>query len=453
MKASNSVSMRISLGLISVFLCSLSTVFSQESKGNSSSKNDTFSRLIYYFVIGEKATHKNPSAEQKANDYDIRERRNFDNINAFSILDLKLRNGNNVVASLRNKKQNILLVAELRKRGEKTWNRISIINRYTWRIAKVSSLNEQKMMNIAASSGTETPPKTAKTDESSGTKGPPQTVKTDESTGADNPKQTDSAQDANLRIRPFYVIDEILSESPYIREGDYVQIFFFYDVTKEQDYLNDLINAQRMSLPLVSIDAQEMYLITIGSAPQKYSARQGDEIRLRFLRAEYSVHKVRAIDALVQKHQEPEGPQKYGDVISVEDEIFFTFKEYGISLFISPTIVYGSKLGAGWDSKNFDVVGNNPSLGSNVYIAYEGRNPQKRALNYLPGIHLSLLGLNNSEETKFTIGFVTSILPVLRGYFGLFYGWYDLKEPVIGITFSPDIKFKPLVGAEKRAGK
>jgi hypothetical protein len=361
-------------------------------------------------VIGEKAIEINQKSEGIVSG--IRLRRNFDDINAFSIIDVKIDNRKDVkdiFEFLEGKNYNVLLVAELRKRGEQTWNRISIINRYTWQITGTSSLEEQGA------------------------------VKTDESSGTKTSQQMETTKDSDLRIKPFYVVDEILSDSPYIREGDYVQVFFFNDVTKSQVYLNDLKNARKYSRPLASIDSQEMYLVTTGSTPQKYSAREGDEIRLRFLRAEYSI--------------KPNSQQKIGDIVSVEDEIFFTFKEYGIKLFISPTIVYGSKVGKEFDSKNFDLVGKNPSFGSNIYIAYEGRNPLKKVLNYLPGIHLSLLGLNNSEKTKFTIGFVTSIVPFLRGYFGIFYGWYDLKEPVIGINFSPNIKFKPLVGAEKNSEK
>ena len=67
-------------------------------------------------------------------------------------------------------------------------------------------------------------------------------------------------------------------------------------------------------------------------------------------------------------------------------------------------------------------------------------------------MHFSLLGLVNSagsNEAELTLGFVHPILPSLRDYFGIFYGWHKLKNPVIGITFSPSINFRSLVSAEK----
>jgi hypothetical protein len=409
MKAMNSVLKRVSLGFLFVFLCFISSVFSQESKGNSNSDQNTFPRLIDYFLIGEKVIKTNQKAGQPGIVSNIRICNNFGDINAFSIIDAKIDSSKDIFAFLKAKKYNVLLVADLRKKGEQTWNRISIINKYTWKIAGRSKYED-----------------------------------TDSSKPNNSPEP---------RIKPFYIIDEILSDSPYIREGDYVQIFFFNDVKQPPVYLKDLHNANDNSRPLVSIDAQEMYLVTTGSAPQKYSAKQGDEIRLRFLRAEYSIKKQDEVDTLLQSNKEPEPPQKFADIVSVEDETCFTFKEYGIKLFISPTVTYGSKLGSGFDWGNFNLIGKNPSLGSNIYIAYDGRNQSKKILNYLPGIHLSLLALNNSEDAQFTIGFVTSILPILREYFGIFFGWHNLKESVIGITFSPNINFKAMVGAEKTTTK
>ncbi len=175
-----------------------------------------------------------------------------------------------------------------------------------------------------------------------------------------------------------------------------------------------------------------------GSSPQKYSASDGDELRLRFLRADYP--------KIYKKNN------NYADLIAVEDEMNFYFKEYGIKLYISPAIVFGSPTGDKFDIGNFDPIAKNPSLGSNIYITYEGEDSIKKLLNWIPGIHLSLLGLVNSEdsnEAEFTLGFVHPILPSLRDYFGIFYGWHKLKNPVIGITFSPSISFRSLVSAEK----
>jgi len=404
MKAMNSVSKRILLGFLLVFLCVISSAYSQEPKRNSNPKAEEkpSNRLIDYFLIGEKATEKNKKVDVPVSG--INERFNFDDINAFSIIDVKLDKSKDIFEFLKRKDKIILLVAELRKRGEKTWNRISIINKYTMKIIK------------ATSTSTETP-------EDKGTS-----------------TSTETSKDSDSPIEPFSIISEILSDNPYLKEGDYVQVFYFY-AGGDNDFLyrKDLRTARDNYRPLASIDSQEMYLITTGSTPEKYSAKQGDQIRLRFLRAEYPILKV-------------PGPQR-ADFISAEDEDIFTYKEYGIKLFIAPTAVYGTNVATEFDWGNFNLVGKNPSVGSNIYITYEGRNPLKKVLNYLPGIHLSMLGLINSEQTDFTVGFVTSIVPFLRGYFGIFYGWYNLKKPVVGITLSPDINIKPMVVSEKSSVK
>jgi hypothetical protein len=427
-------------------------VFSLESKGNSNSKGKetTSNRLIDYFLIGEKAIEKNVAPDVQVTG--IRPRWNFDDINAFSIIDVKINNSTDIFEFLKGKSTNILLVTELRKRGEKTWNRISIINKYTMKVTREITRTPSPEEKA-----------TVKNDESPKPAPSPQekqgTVKNVESLQPTSPPATETPKDSDSRINPFYIVNEILSDNPYIREGDYVQVFFFDDKIRTLDYRYDLKKAQEKSLPLASINSQEMYLITTGSTPEKYSAKAGDTIRLRFLRAEYSIkhspqrQEKQETVKTDESQKLASSPHQYADFVSVEDEDIFTYKEYGIKLFISPTAVYGSNVGTEFDWGNFNLVGKTPSVGSNIYISYEGRNPLKKVLNYLPGIHLSMLGLKNSEGTNFTIGFVTSIVPFLRGYFGIFYGWYNLKNPVVGITLSPDINIKPMVVSEKSSVK
>jgi hypothetical protein len=56
--------------------------------------------------------------------------------------------------------------------------------------------------------------------------------------------------------------------------------------------------------------------------------------------------------------------------------------------------------------------------------------------------------LKDPNGIKFTLGLVHSLIPSLRQNFGVFFGWHDLKDPCFGVTFSPSINFKVLVGAE-----
>jgi hypothetical protein len=200
----------------------------------------------------------------------------------------------------------------------------------------------------------------------------------------------------------------------------------------------------------MSIDAQQMYLMQIGSTPQEYAAKDGDKIRFRFLRAEYDIPTWSHIETRREKKFLWGHEGGYADLVSVEDEKNFTFKEFGIKVDISPTIVYGSRLGGDFDTEEFNPIDKNPSFGSNIYLSYDGRNRYKRYINILPGLHFSLLGLNSDNEVKFTAGFVWSP-PGLRRWVGIFAGLYDLEHGVIGLTFSPSIDFRALVQPEREA--
>ena len=385
MKSTKNVSHSVIVFVIA-YSCFLLNGFAQDVEEIKTTAGKTAPRLTSFFDIGEKSVDKNTRQR-------IKVLSNFDSINAFSILDVKLKQGGQIIPDIRERGYNVLMVAELKKRGEETWNRISVVNRYTWKIAR-SSVDK---------------------------------VKSPTSMGQ------------------FYVMDEILSENPFIKEGDNVQALFFYDVMDGRPYLDDLYQAQSYSHSLMSIDVQEMFLITVGSAPQKYAAKDGDRIRLRFFRAEYSIDRARKIKSMMKDGREPGAPLKYADVISVDDEMNFVIKEFGIKLTVSPVIAYGSQTGDEFEWGEFNLVSKNPSFGSNVYFYIEDRNPAKNILNYMPGIHLSLLGLNSADEAKFTFAFVWSPLPSLRKWFGIFYGWHDLKTPVFGLTFSPNIDFQALV--------
>ena len=396
-------------------------------------------RLTELFIIGEKAVgfesqeKENPKNKQNPShnknntnlmSYKIKKGEiqkgvmkveNFGIINAFSIIDVKLRHENWIIPLLKEKKYNILLVAELKKKGEDTWNRISVVNRYTWEIKKSTLAEENEQAQ----------------------------------------KERSKMEETWERIKPFYVIDEILSDNPFLREGDKVVVLFFNDVKQPPVYLRDLEEAQQKGCSFMTIDAQNMYLITSGNAPQKYSAKDEDEIRLRFFRAEYSIKRNKYVEELLSKNEEPKPPAKYGDIVNVEDEMHFIFKQFGIKLNVSPIVTFASPANS-LDYDEFNPISKTASLGSNVYLSYDGRNKCKDYLfNYLlPGVHFSLLGLKD-KGTKFTVGIVLPIIPNvfspnLRRFFGIFYGWHDLENPVIGVTFSPTIDFRTLVRAEEK---
>jgi hypothetical protein len=365
-------------------------------------------RLAQFFVIGEKSIE--PDAKQmpqsvllRSNEVvsGVRYLEDNSDINAFSILDIKLRVDNWVLPTLEKKKYNILLVADLCKKGEETWQRISVINRYTMEIVK-SSLSD-------SSDFSETP----------------------------------LSAPGN-----FYVSDAVLSNNPFLREGDNVVVLFLFTLKKDTIYSRDLEDAQRNRRSLLTLDSQELYLISTGNKPQRYAVKEGDRIRIRLLRAEYPILGQAATE-LFLKNEKLSRRVKYGDIVNVEDELDYTYREFGYHINVVPMIAWGS-LGHDPEADEFNPIAKNPSVGSNVFLDYEGRSCCKNVLlNYvLPGIHLSLLGMKDPNGTKFTLGLVHSLIPSLRQNFGVFFGWHDLKAPCFGVTFSPSINFKVLVGAE-----
>lgn len=342
-----------------LFLCFTSNIIAEEHKETSDNSNIEITRVRDFFDIGEKSF--GPGTARG-----IRKINNYDKVNAFSILDVKLRK--NGIEKVKKLGYYIVLIADIKKKGEETWSRISIINKFAREVKKTPEPNIYE----------------------------PQF---------------------------FYVAESILLKKPIIKEGEDIHPLF-------ESILNEI---EKKPQSILTIPAQEMFIVTVGSGPQRYAAKDGDEIRLRFLRAEYPKN----------------ASNKYADLISIEDELHFIFKKFGYKLNIIPAIVFGSRVGDKFDWENFDPIDQNLSFGSNIYITYEGRNPNKKIVNFIPGIHLSLLGLIDSDEAEFTFGFVTPFLPALREYFGFFYGWHDLKNPVIGLTFSLNIDFKALVSAER----
>ena len=320
-------------------------------------------------------------------------------MNVFSILDVKLRSDQWVIPFLIEKNYAILLVAELCKRGEETWQRIAVINRYS--------------MEVMYSS------------------------------------RADSSGTFEGDLRPFFVADAVLTNNPFLREGDQVEVFFF----NVRRYRQDLIQMQASRRSLISMDSQELYLMSTGNVPQRYAARDGDRIRIRLLRAEYGLpssmkRDSTGADSTAKKVAGSKG--HYADLVNIEDELYYTYREFGVSLSVVPVIAWGALAEAPIDAAEFNPVTKNPSVGSNLFFEYEGRISCKDILlNWiLPGIHLSLLGVKEPNGTKFTVGLVTSLIPSLRQYFGIFFGWHDLKYQCFGLTFSPSINFRVLVGAE-----
>ncbi len=417
-------------------------------------------RLSEFFVIKERAT-KNKEDKSSNQSMYIKE---GDIINAFSIIDLMFRN-TNAIDSIFNRYHNVLITIDLKKAGEDTWSHISVNSRWNKLAQRSTNYGKTGLQSGAAS------------------------------------------------IRPFYVLDETLDANQYLREGESVVVLYTFDVTSQQRNIEALRHDANKNLPLLSVNLQELYLNETGSVPVKYTAQQGDELRIRILKAVYEPNRqkdlltfkgmkkekqklvkevskrvtktndkdvLKAIDLFEdQKAEDKEFIrilqtfEEYSDeailldyliknkihiydlyiadIVTEGDEMHYTIKEFGYKIEIAPVIAYGTQTKK--DRPNRDEL--NPikttaSIGSNIYLfTYDGRSAWKNVLNWLPGVHISLLGLKEPYGTAFTLGIVHPLWTKYRGVFGVFLAWHDLKQPVMGLTFSPKVNFRKMVGAEK----
>jgi len=379
-------------------------------------------------------------------------------VNAFSILEIKLKD----VEALLARRENVLIVLDLRKHDEDTWSRVCFIGPLSRKVTP-SSLTRVEDPGVQP------------------------------------------------QIRPFFVNDAGLEQSPYVREGDYVLVLFLLDATESHRVESFLRETAASYRPLVSLDLQELYLASVGSLPERYAAHDGDSIRIRFLRASYdfnrevdlktflgmedderelfreltrysaqptndvSVGMTRLIQdvggsekraaawAAVYASMSPEEQQvtrysvqhrasladlRISDLVNPGEEIQLAVKKFGYKSNVIPTISFGT-FRPDPQASDFNPIKKAPAVGTNIYLTYDGRSQGKKYTNWLPGIHMSLLSIQEDVETEFTLGFVHPVLPSLRSWFGVYLAWHDLQTPVMGVTFSPKINFRTLVGAEE----
>ncbi len=185
--------------ILLLFLFFTVKIVAQENQNSVQPKSPENMRLIKFFLIGEKAVGQ-------AYDQDIREVDNFGKLNAFSIFDVKLKTEAAIIQFLKDTHYVILIVADLRKKGEKTWNRISVINRFTREVKKT-----------------------------------PDSIDQNESGDEENSEVKSIRNSSTNRSSPFYVDKRILANNPFLREGDYVQVIFKEDLDDIQNKSRSLI--------------------------------------------------------------------------------------------------------------------------------------------------------------------------------------------------------------------
>ena len=107
-------------------------------------------------------------------------------------------------------------------------------------------------------------------------------------------------------------------------------------------------------------------------------------LRLRFLRAE----------------KPPLSPEsRYSTILTSEGQMQYRVRDFGTKMQIIPTVVYAT-LYEDKARSDFNPFKRTPSLGSNIYPRYAGRSDQWKWLNYFPGLHVSILGVESKiEET------------------------------------------------------
>jgi len=415
--------------------------------------------IIKYFQLGESQITSTEEPSFTVLPVDTRPE-----VNAFSVLQLRLTAGGDL-SGLFSLEYNLLITVDLQKSGEDTWSRVIFTDALSRQIVRSS-------FEHAA---------------------------------------TDTLQHS------FFVNDQILDRSPYLGEGESALVLYLYDLTSTKRHNDFLLRLHSLNEPLFSLNLQRLYLQEPGAVPVPYTAKDGDELRIQFLRAGYQEDRridvstlatmdekerklIKALSQYVRKatgKQEPNSPQdvltaieglvkskaiekdswtsvyehmdpkesqlvtyvlqnkadwekwRIGDLVNPLAEAHLDVKEFGIKLNVSPVIALGTDR-ADPDPDDLNPIKTNPSVGSNIYFSYDGRNKRKEILNWIPGINMSLLSVGD-KEAQFTLGFSYSLLPSLRDKVSVFFAWRDLRHPVMGLTFSPDINFRAMVGAEKNS--
>jgi hypothetical protein len=392
-------------------------------------------------------------------------------VNAFRTIQVKL-NPRLSIAELERAEAIVLIAVDIRKRGETTWNRVQISNRLSRRIDRRSALRPIDV----------------------GTEGRVFYVRDDVLDRAKFLKEGDQvavlfffdvsyprkyqpdiedliAFRRSVLTIPLYELPVAASgepPTPYAaHDGDEIRIRFFlsnYDVTRGRNasvlrYFSDgqLRALQRVaeSLNDLRVERRKKGIADdrIESSDEFSDERIIASIQKEFANAHYDTTlDQEATGALPQlvRHSDALSTWQFGDIVTLVDEQRFVVKQFGYKLDVSGVIALGTGVGSDSDHDEMNPIKTTPSVGSNIYLTYDGRSGfGRKVVNHvLPGIHMSLLGLKEPEGTKFTLGIVHPIVPALREYFGVFFAWHDLTRPVWGFTFSPSVDFRKLVSAE-----
>ncbi len=398
--------------------------------------------------------------------------------NAMSSLHITLSRDS--VDALAGRKEDLVLVADLRKRKETTWSRVVVVQRLSREVRKTSDYL------------------------------------------AGNP---DAIRGGSLPS--FHVNDAGLAHGSPLHAGEDVIWLPFNDLTSDSQYLSSLRKDADLRRALMSINLRELSLRSTAGVEESYQARDGDLLRIRVLGAsvppgrekdietwrkmdrlrrdalnsicaaaqgiskDSGLRSERLVDSCIVEMKKRGRGEKYASTIestymvyaklmgqperdlvhwlingrsdayalrftdSIEEEaaVDIPLRKFGIKLDVSPIVALGKRTKDG-SVDGFNPFKTTPSLGSNIFLSSDGTNEFRNTVfNYAPGAHVSLLGLGGEEETKFTVGFSHSVLPSLRSHIAVFYGWHDLRTPVWGFTFSPDINFRTLVHADKEPAK
>ena len=420
--------------------------------------------IASYFEIGERLTSETSASGSPA----VTELKSGAQVNSHSIVAIRMRSEGLKVLGL-----DLVLVADLQKRGESTWSRIRTINPLSRRVMRSSSYLPGHYELLSA--------------------GP---------------------------LPPLYVNDAVCDLDSFIHEGEAAVSLMLADASSDTAYFRYLVDAVSRQRTLLSVNLQELSLTTTGSATELYRARDGDRLRVKILVAAQSPPQARnasfyrtlsdtakalykaaarslgsdavsgkrgrelfdicldetygkgsrerssaknevstiyptEVEFIIRMLEDRIDPYsiRFSDVVTQEEEVAIRVTDFGFKLDVSPVIAYGRLAGPDGTVDGLNPIKTTASVGTNIYLNYDGRAHGRAAVNWLPGVHMSLLGVGNSGDAKFTLALAHPVIPSLRHYFGVFFGWYDLRGQVWGFTFSPNINFRGLVGkAETGSG-
>lgn len=361
-------------------------------------------------------------------------------INSFAMISLIVNeeNGTKSVYELLEKIKPIsyIIRAQVKRAETPDWQELIVISSFT----RILSKKSEASPNTDPNHRTDTPTKTPITD----------ITNTLISTPA-----YDTTAESSFEL--YKLPKEFFELTPYFNEGMPVTVLdsklYSRFESPQDEKAKKIKEFLQKCKTIFSFNAANCYIRDVNGKPTYFEAKEGDRLRIQIFRVE---------PLLTSK------PCSESEIPYLESELYFTFREYGWFVHVSPGAFYMADLNRrNFNAQNFDLTTNGPGGGFNLYFSYTGTSGVKNALvNYvLPSISCAVVGYRDKDkivgkgtakesaikkvnESKFSAGLAWPVIPMpkLRDLMNVSVLLYDLDfdHVLIGFSISANLDIQTL---------